>query len=90
MLYDLIEAHLALLRQVLENVASFLGVGQFRFVLAQIDINDATYIANISNTLSHKKVYYYESDLLGDDNRKMFDDVLNGLKEKYNLVLHAE
>src|SRR5262245_3925068 len=30
--------HLALLRQVLENVASFLGVGQFRYVLEQIGI----------------------------------------------------
>lgn len=82
--------HFALLRQVLENVASFLGRGQFGFVLDQIGINDANDVADIINTLSHKKVYYYEADRLVEDRQRMFEDVLNRLKEKYNFVLHAK
>jgi len=81
--------HLALLRQVLENVASFLGVGQFRYVLEQIGIQDAAEAANIINVLSHKKVYYFESDFLIPDSKAMFENVLRRLKDKYNFVLHA-
>ncbi|WP_082702236.1 AAA family ATPase [Pseudacidovorax intermedius] len=81
--------HFALLRQVLENVASFLGVGQFGYVLAQIGIDDADEVANIVNTLSHKKVYYFESDDLNADALQTFEKVLTGLKEKYQFVLHT-
>lgn len=81
--------HFALLRQVLENIASFLGVGQFGYVLNQIGIEDADEVATIVNTLSHKKVYYFESDEVVPDNLKTFDRIFKGLKEKYNFVLHA-
>lgn len=81
--------HFALLRQVLENVASFLGVGQFGYVLKQIGIEDADEAATIINTLSHKKVYYFESDEVVPDNLKAFDKIFKGLKDKYNFVLHA-
>lgn len=81
--------HFALLRQVLENVASFLGVGQFGFVLQQIGIEDPDEVANIINTLSHKKVYYFESDELTSDSKDLFDRVFTKIKSKYNFVLHA-
>lgn len=81
--------HFALLRQVLENVASFLGVGRVGYVLEQIGITDAEEINAKVNTLSHKKVYYYESDELVPDNLETFEKVFNGLKAKYNFVLHA-
>ena len=81
--------HFALLRQVLENVASFLGVGQFRYVLEQIGITDANEVANIINTLSHKKVYYFESDELTPDSRALFESVFTKIKAKYNFVLHT-
>jgi hypothetical protein len=81
--------HFALLRQVLENIASFLGVGQFSYVLKQIGIDDVEEVANIVNTLSHKKVYYFGSDDVVPDNLKTFEKVFNGLKEKYKFVLHA-
>jgi len=87
---DIRSYHFALLRQILENVASFLGVGQFSYVLGQIGINDPKEVANIINTLSHKKVYYYESDLVVPENRSTFVNVLTKLQEKYNFVLHAE
>ncbi len=81
--------HFALLRQVLENVASFLGVGQFGYVLREIGITDPDDVTRVINTLSHKKVYYFEGDLLEDDTRELFDRVFLGLKGKYNFVLHA-
>ena len=81
--------HFALLRQVLENVASFLGVGQFSYVLEQIGISDAHEVARILNTLSHKKVYYFESDELNSDNKMLFSKIFISLKEKYKFVLHS-
>lgn len=81
--------HFALLRQILENVASFLGVPQFSYVLQQIGIDDPDEIATIVNTMSHKKVYYYESDELVPDTLQTFEKIFNGLKEKYQFVLHA-
>ncbi len=81
--------HFALLRQVLENVASFLGVGQFGYVLREIGLSDVDEVARVINTLSHKRVYYYTSDLLEKDSRELFDKIFVGLKEKYNFVLHA-
>jgi len=87
---DVRSYHFALLRQVLENIASFLGVGQFGYVLQQIGIDDPAEVTRIVNALSHKKVYYYESDLVVPDNRELFSNVMNRLLNKYNFVLHAE
>ena len=81
--------HFALLRQILENVASFLGVGQFGYVLKQIGIVDADEVATIVNTLSHKKVYYFESDELNADALKTFEKIFIGLKDKYQFILHT-
>lgn len=80
--------HFALLRQVLENVASFLGVGQFGYVLDQIGINEPNRVADIVNALLHKKVYYFESDIVVSDNLEIFNEVMDGLLTKYNFVLH--
>lgn len=87
---DIRTYHFALLRQVLENIASFLGVGQFSYVLNQIGIKEPNRVADIVNALSHKKVYYYESDIVVKDNLDIFDEVMDGLIAKYNFVLHAE
>jgi hypothetical protein len=87
---DLREYHYALLRQVLENIASFLGEGRFGYALQQIGIENANDAADIINTLSHRKVYYYESDRLTPERQALIESVLNKLNEKYNFVIHAE
>jgi hypothetical protein len=87
---DLRAYHFALLRQVLENVASFLGKGQFGYVLSQIGMENPNDTADIINTLSHKKVYYYESDRLVSDRRQMLETVLTKLQNTYNFALHTE
>jgi len=80
--------HFGLLRQVLENIASFLGVGQFSYVLTQIGIEDVTQVARIINALSHQKVYYYQAEVMNQDNQDLFRQVLSAIKAKYNFKLH--
>lgn len=87
---ELYAYHFALLRQVLENIASFLGCGQFSYVLKQIGLDNENRIATIINTLSHQKVYHYQSDALEHDSLDMFEEVFNGLKEKYQFLLHTD
>lgn len=81
--------HLALLRQVLESVSSFLGVGRISYALARIGFEDAEEIARIVNGLAHKNVYYYESDLLVPDSVALFDEICEKLNEHYGFVTHA-
>jgi hypothetical protein len=82
--------HLALLRQVLENVASFLGEGRFGYVLEQIGIEDSDEVARIINVLAHKKIYYYESDLLTEDSKAMFETVFTKLNERFKFKIQAK
>jgi len=82
--------HFALLRQVLENISSFLGVGRASYVLEQIGIADADRVNNIINFLSHEKIYYLGNDKMNEDNEKLFREIFEGIKTKYNFVLHSE
>ena len=82
--------HLALLRQVLESVSSFLGVGRISYVLESIGFKDAEKTARIVHTLTHKDIYYYESDLLVPDNRMLFEEILEKLNTQYKFVTHVD
>jgi len=82
--------HFVLLRQLLENIASFLGTGRVSHVLEEIGVEDAGPDSQIINTLSHKNIYFYESDELVPDNKALFTEVLQKLMDKYRFVLHAE
>jgi len=82
--------HFALLRQALENIASFLGVGRVGYVLQQIGIDEPSKIASILNTLSHKNVYSYAADLVVPDNLSTLTEVVEKLQSKYGFVLHAD
>lgn len=75
--------HIVMLRQVLENVASFLGRGNIGFTLTQIGVTDAENAANVINSLSHKDAYYYQSDLMPPAVQTVFRDVLEKLLDKY-------
>ena len=81
--------HLALLRQVLESVSSFLGVGRISYALERIGFEDADEIARIMNALAHKNVYYYESDLLVPDSLALFEEIVEKLNTRYAFVTHA-
>ena len=81
--------HLALLRQLLESVSSFLGVSQISYTLKKIGFDDADEIARIVNTLAHKNVYYYETDLLVPDSLALFDEIYEKLNTRYAFVTRA-
>lgn len=81
--------HFGLLRQLLETVSSFLGVGRIGYVLEQIGFDDPDEVARLVNTLSHKNVYYYESDLLVPDSQELFEAVFEKLNTQYSFVTHA-
>lgn len=81
--------HFALLRQVLENIASFLGVGRVGYVLEQLGFQPEERVLEVVNFLSHKNVYRYESAVLVPDNKKLFEEIFDGLMDKYKFVLHA-
>lgn len=81
--------HVVLLRQVLENVASFLGVGRINFALEQIGVENVESTANTINSLSHKDAYYAQSDLMPPPVEAVFRDVFAKLLAKYPFVLHA-
>ncbi len=82
--------HFALLRQVLENIASFLGVGQFSYVLGQIGITDKDRVAFIVNALSHLNVYYQQIDKPVPDNLELFNEVLSLIMDKYGFIIPKE
>lgn len=81
--------HFSILRQVLENISSFLGVGRIGYVLEQIGIDDVDSVSRIVNTLSHKTVFRYDAKELVPDNEALFLDIFNRLKNKYNFVIHV-
>lgn len=80
---ELYAHHIVMLRQVLENVASFLGRGNIGFTLTQIGVTDAENAANVINSLSHKDAYHYQSNLMPPAVQTVFRDVLEKLLDKY-------
>jgi hypothetical protein len=80
--------HFALLRQILENISSFLGVSGISHVLRQIRIDDPDEVARIVNVLTHKNVFRYEAIDLVEDNVRLFKNVFNALMGKYNFIIH--
>ncbi len=82
--------HFVLLRQLLENIASFLGSGRIGYVLKSIGFEDADEVARIVNVLVHKNVYYFESDILAPDNLAMFENIWDKLNTKYAFVTHED
>jgi hypothetical protein len=81
--------HFAILRQILENISSFLGVGRISYVLEQIGITDTDETARIINILSHKTIFRYEAKEMVLDNEKLFLDIFDKLQNKYNFIIHA-
>lgn len=80
--------HFALLRQVIENISSFLGSGQSAYVLNQVGIDDPGEVTQIINALSHKRVFQYEAKELVPDNKELFIKVFDAIMKKYHFIIH--
>lgn len=79
--------HFALLRQLLENIASFLGTGRVGHTLSQIGIEKVDDVANVINTHSHKSMYYDQTEMMNTTELEYFDDIFKKLIEKYQFVI---
>ncbi len=81
--------HMAILRQILENISSFLGAGRISFVLEELGYakDEVDRIALEDNALTHRNVYFPQSDIMTDANKRLLKDVYKRLNEKYNFVL---
>lgn len=86
---ELYAYHFAILRQVLENISSFLGIGRISYVLEQIGIDDVNHIARIIQTLNHKSAFRYEMKKMVPDNEELLKEIFNKLQEKYKFIIHG-
>lgn len=75
--------HFAMLRQLLEYVASFLGSGRTGDTLSKIGIENVDHVVNVINTHSHKSVYYDQTEMMNETEQNYFNDVFSKLVETY-------
>lgn len=78
--------HFALLRQLLEYIASFLGSGRTGHALSKIGVENVDDVMNIINTHSHKNVYYNQTELMNEAEQRCFNDVFVKLIGKYEFL----
>lgn len=78
--------HFSLLRQLLENVASFLGTGRMSYTLDQIGVKSPDDVANVINTHAHKSVYYFQTELMNNKEQEYFKEILSKINEKYQFI----
>lgn len=81
--------HFALLRQVLENIASFFGSGQWSELLQRIEVEDWERITDLINGYSHQRVFKFQPEFMNPDNQRDFLVVLEKLQKKYKFKLHT-
>lgn len=76
-----------LLRQLLENIASFLGEsGQFGFALHRIGfdkLDERTALINLINEQSHKDVYYYQTNMMSIEQKEQFEKIMRQVEDKF-------
>lgn len=84
---ELFMHHIVMLRQALENIASFMGRRNFGFTLNHIGVVDADNAAYVINSISHKDVYYSQSNLMPPAIQTVFRDVLKKLLDKYKFSI---
>ena len=83
----LVAYHFVLLRQLLENIASFMGVGRFGYVLEKIGVKDVSHTSNRLNVLSHKNIFTYEGEVITPDNKQLIIEILEKLQNKFDFKI---
>lgn len=83
---ELFAYHFVLLRQLLENISSFLGVGRTNYVLEQIQIEDVRSASEIINSLSHKNSYRLQFNKMVQADEAVFKDVFQKIQDKYRFI----
>lgn len=78
--------HFALLRQLLENISSFLGTARTGRTLSEIGIENVDDVMVVINTHAHKNVYYHQTEMMNTAEQGYFNDIFSKLVEKYQFV----
>jgi len=86
---QLYKYHMVLLRQVLENINSFIGSRKIGRILKDIGIKeeDVDRVADEINALSHKQAYQYQFNEMSEAEGNLFNDVLDKLMTTYNFKI---
>jgi wobble nucleotide-excising tRNase len=85
---QLYKYHMVLLRQVLENINSFLGSRKMGRLLENINVKNANEIADEINALSHKQAYQYQFNEMSDLEENLFNDIFDKLITTYKFEIH--
>ena len=73
-----------LLRQLLENIASFHGKsGVFSYALSKMGFENTPELVKLINEETHKDVYYYQSSLMSQTQRETFEDIVEKITTTY-------
>lgn len=80
--------HFVLLRQMLENISSFLGSGGTNYTLTQIGVADVEEAVNRINSLSHQNAYRLQFNEMTPEEETLFKDVFDKIMVKYQFILH--
>jgi wobble nucleotide-excising tRNase len=76
--------HFNILRNILEKTASFHGFDKFSACIKQEESDlDGTIHLRMTNLLSHGGYSIFEPHEMGDDNKRIFKEILNGFLETY-------
>lgn len=76
--------HFVLLRQLLENITSFIGSGRVGFILNEIGIEDPNSTSETINSLSHQNVYRSIFNEMSPAQETLFRDVFDKIQTKYH------
>jgi hypothetical protein len=76
--------HFVLLRQLLENISSFIGSGRVGYILEKIGVVNPNNTLEMINSLSHQNVYRNQFNEMSPEQEAIFKDVLTNIKDKYN------
>ena len=80
---ELFAYHFVLLRQLLENISSFLGKGRMTYVLEQIQVKDVKGAGEMINSLSHKDAYRLQFNKMNEAEETVFKEVFEKIQIKY-------
>lgn len=81
---ELFSYHFVLLRQLLENISSFLGKGGIGYALSQIELKeDPNTVGDRIHSLSHKDTYKTQSNKMSAYEEGLFKEILTKIILKY-------
>ena len=81
---ELYTFHFVLLRQLLENITSFIGTSQIKMLLQEIGVEKPEDTIMMINSLSHKRVFTAQISEMNEEETNIFNEVFDKLLIKYN------